>query len=59
MTPEDVTRVANKYVDASKLAILVVGNGGDFGGPLSTLGPVTNVDITIPPPAPAAGPAAQ
>ena len=59
VTADDVTRVANKYVDASKLAILVVGNGTDFGGPLSTLGPVTNVDITIPPPAPAAGPAAQ
>ncbi|WP_128913650.1 M16 family metallopeptidase [Granulicella sibirica] len=50
VTPADVTRVANKYIDASKLAIVVVGNGKEFGTPLSSLGAVTNVDITIPPP---------
>ena len=50
VTAADVTRVANKYVQPDKLAILVVGNGAEFGGPLSTLGPVTNVDITIPAP---------
>ncbi len=50
VTAEDVTRVANKYVDVSKLAIVVVGNSSEFGGPLSTLGPVENVDISIPPP---------
>ena len=62
VTAADVTRVANKYIDAKKLAIVVVGNGGEFGGPLSALGPVTNVDITIPPPAvgvPPAGPGLQ
>jgi zinc protease len=53
VTSADVTRVANKYVDGSKLAIVVVGNGGEFGTPLSKLGPVTNVDISIPPPPPA------
>jgi len=58
VTAADVTRVANKYIDASKLAIVIVGNSADFGGPLSTLGPVTNLDITIPaPPAPASAPA--
>lgn len=51
VTAADVTRVANKYVDVSKLAIVVVGNNAEFGGPLSALGPVTNLDIAIPPPA--------
>jgi zinc protease len=46
----DVTRVANKYIDRSKLAIVVVGNQSEFGTPLSKLGPVTDLDITIPPP---------
>jgi zinc protease len=57
VTAADVTRVANKYIDASKLAIVVVGNSSEFGTPLSELGPVTNMDITIPPPpgAPAKG----
>jgi hypothetical protein len=32
------------------LAVLVVGNAKDFDKPLSALGPVTNLDITIPPP---------
>lgn len=50
VTAADVTRVANKYVDANKLAIVVVGNNAEFGGPLSTLGPVSNLDIAIPPP---------
>lgn len=50
VTAADVTRVANKYVDASKLAIVVVGNGAEFGAPLSGLGKVSDLDITIPPP---------
>jgi zinc protease len=50
VTSADVSRVANKYVDVSKLAILVVGNQGELGTPLATLGKVTDVDITIPPP---------
>ena len=48
VTAADVTRVAQKYVHASKLATLVVGNDQEFGTPLSTLGPVKTVDITIP-----------
>ena len=38
----DVSRVANKYIDPSKLAILVVGNQSQFGTPLTDLklGPV-------------------
>jgi zinc protease len=45
-----VTRVANKYIDVSKLAIVVVGNKSEIKPPLSTLGKVTDLDITIPPP---------
>jgi zinc protease len=50
VTAADVTRVANKYVHPSKLAILVVGNEAQFGTPLSTLGPVKTLDISIPMP---------
>ena len=50
VTAADVTRVANKYVHPSKLAILVVGNEAQFGTPLSTLGPVKTLDIAIPMP---------
>ena len=45
----DVNRVAAKYLDKGQLAVLVVGNPKDFDKPLSALGPVTNIDITIPP----------
>jgi zinc protease len=50
VTSADVSRVANKYVDASKLAIVVVGNQDEIKPKLDTLGPVTPIDITIPPP---------
>jgi zinc protease len=50
VTAADVTRVANKYIDVTKLAIITVGNEAEIKPPLSTLGKVTNVDITIPPP---------
>ena len=50
VTPEDVARVAPKYLHEDKLAVLVVGNPAEFGKPLTSLGPVSNVDITIPPP---------
>lgn len=48
VTAADVSRVANKYIDASKLAILVVGNQSEMATPVSTLGKVTTLDITIP-----------
>jgi zinc protease len=48
--PGDVARAAAKYLHKDKLAVLVVGNTAEFDKPLSSLGPVTNVDITIPPP---------
>jgi zinc protease len=61
----DVAKAAAKYLHKDKLAVLVVGNTQEFGTPMSSLGPVTNLDITIPPPpgqkeeAPAAKPAAS
>jgi zinc protease len=50
VTADDVTRVARKYVHKERLAVLVLGNDAEFGTPLSSLGPVQNVDIAIPPP---------
>ena len=50
VTADDVSRVARKYVHKNQLAVLVVGNDSEFDKPLSSLGPVTNVDIAIPPP---------
>ena len=46
----DVTRAGAKYLHKEKLAVLVVGNTSEFDKPLSSLGPVTTVDISIPPP---------
>lgn len=50
VTAADVNRVAAKYVHRDQLAVLVAGNPNDFDKPLSSLGPVTEIDITIPPP---------
>ena len=50
VTAQQVTQVARKYLQKDRLAVLVVGNDGEFDKPLSSLGSVTNVDITIPPP---------
>ena len=55
----DVSRVATKYIDLSKLAIVVVGNGSEIQPPLSTLGKVTTVDVSIPPPPGRTAPGAQ
>lgn len=58
VTTEDLNRVAKKYIDSSKLALLVVGNESQFETPLSALnlGPVQPVDITIPMPPGMRGP---
>ena len=50
VTVEDVRRVAKKYLNPDGFAVLVVGKGAEFGTPLGSLGRVTPVDITIPPP---------
>lgn len=52
VTKEDVARVAAKYLHGDQLAVLVVGKVSDFDKPLSSLGPVTKLDITIPAPPP-------
>jgi zinc protease len=50
VTAADVSRVAAKYVHRDQLVVLVVGNSKEFEKPLSSLGPVKEIDITIPPP---------
>jgi zinc protease len=50
VTAADVNRVAAKYLHKDQLAVLVVGNTKDFDKPLSSLGGVKEIDITIPPP---------
>jgi ribosomal protein L7/L12 len=60
VTAADVNRVAKKYLDKDKFAVLVVGKAADFDRQLSSFGTVTTVDITIPQPAAAvAAPAAS
>src|SRR5437763_2756064 len=50
VTTADVNRVGQKYLHKDELAVLVVGNTSEFDKPLSSLGPVKDVDISIPPP---------
>lgn len=47
-TAADVHRVSEKYLKPDRVQILAVGNSDDFGEPLSVLGPVNEIDITIP-----------
>ncbi len=54
-TPQEANRVAHEYVHPRQFAVLVVGTQAAFGKPLSTLGPVTTLDISIPSPGAAAG----
>ncbi len=49
-TKADVLRVAKKHLQPDKVQILAVGRPDDFDEPLSALGPVSEIDITIPPP---------
>lgn len=48
VTKADVLRVAKDYLQPDKVQILVVGNKEAFDKPLSTLGEVNLIDITIP-----------
>ena len=50
VTAADANRVALKYLHKDQLAVLVVGNATGFDKPLSSLGPVKEIDIAIPPP---------
>jgi zinc protease len=58
VTPADVERVAKKYVHKDQMSLLVVGNAPDFDKPLDSMGPVSNIDITIPGTPESASPAA-
>jgi zinc protease len=49
VTVADITRVTQKYVHPGGFAVLVVGNA-EADKLLSSLGPVTRLDISIPPP---------
>jgi zinc protease len=51
VTAADVLRVAKAHFLPENLAIVAVGNPKDFGKPLTTLGKVTPIDLTIPEPA--------
>lgn len=50
VTKADILRVAKKYLQPDKVRILVVGKKEDFDKPLSSLGKVNVIDITIPQP---------
>jgi len=50
VTKADVLRVAKQYLKTDQFAILVLGREKDFDKPLSSLGQVTTIDITIPKP---------
>jgi len=50
VTAADVARIIPKYLHKDQLAVLVVGNPADFDKPLSSLGSVKDLDISIPPP---------
>ncbi len=58
VTKTDVLRVAKAHFLPENLAVVAVGNPKDFGKPLTSLGKVTPIDLTIPePPQAAAAPA--
>lgn len=50
VTVQEVANAAQKYVHPEQLTLLVVGKDKEFDKPLSTLGTVTPIDITIPEP---------
>jgi zinc protease len=50
ITTVDVAKIPPKYLHPSQMRVLVVGHASEFDKPLNSLGPVTPIDITIPPP---------
>ncbi len=51
VTRADILRVAKRYIDPTKFVTVAVGNPKDFKTPLTALGPVSDIDLTIPAPA--------
>lgn len=49
-TRADVLRVAKEYIKPDQFVIVAVGNPKEFGTPLSALGTVNELDLTIPEP---------
>ncbi len=47
---KDILRIARKHLKPDKMQIIAVGRPKDFDEPLSVLGPVREIDITIPAP---------
>ena len=58
VTKDDILRAAKSHLQPDKMQILVVGNKDEFGEPLSALGDVNVIDITIPSPPSEAAPEA-
>jgi predicted Zn-dependent peptidase len=50
VTPEDIVAVAQRKLHPDALQIMVTGKADEFDRPLSDLGPVNVIDITIPGP---------
>jgi hypothetical protein len=49
-TKADLQRVAKQYWDPNKMVVLIVGKTSDFDKPLTSLGKVETIDVTIPQP---------
>jgi zinc protease len=49
VTPADVLRVMRQHIDPANLTIVAVGNPRDFGKPLTAIGKVEKIDLSIPP----------
>ncbi len=50
VTAAQVTEVAAKYLKPAQFAVLILGKQKAYEGPLSSLGPVSAIDISIPQP---------
>ena len=48
VTKQDILQVAQKHLKPDGVQVIVVGRPDDFDEPLSTLGTVSEIDITIP-----------
>ncbi|MCJ7525739.1 MAG: insulinase family protein [Candidatus Aminicenantes bacterium] len=59
VSKDGILKAAQQYLKPDQLQILVVGKQEDFDQPLSSLGTVRDIDITIPVPKTDAGPAAS